>query len=237
MTIPDKDVHVSLIARLLLFIYTGNYQDLTPLADIDCAQFEGIVDNYRMAELEWIVDAELSIRMYNLGDYYDIKTLRNAATNSLLRAYHDATRPNVISDDGKMTNLEAEHYSAAIRLTYELTQDDDRTLKDISIRVIKVHIRHFDALAQNGIQNLLRDCPEFTLDLASVELESKGRRCNDCDQYTTQLSWRCKCGFTASCFDADCCCERTERSICTHCYQRGTIKYTPLKGLPYGTCA
>lgn len=192
-------------------------------------QFSSLPDRYSRASQDPDTDCELCINMYNLAGRLMLPELQAELRNIFLRAYYGHREPNPAGPNkDPLTEEDNKGERALIELVYSTVRSSDWTFKDVLVQNAHTVIEDYGALATQGFQDMLRDIPEFTLDVASTVLHSA--KCSFCSRGTA--SWmerRCRCGRSRSCDNGECNKERSDRSLCCRCARFGVIKF-PLEG-------
>lgn len=137
----------------------------------------------------------------------------------------DSGKPEEDADPQHIEESDAQDSKEVAQLVYASTQDSDWTLRDIVLLQIMGSIQHHHALESEMLQQLLRDLPDFTFDIASSKLVG-GHKCSKCSHSLALRHIRCKCGCLNACSDAVCNKARTDRSMCAWCFSFGVVDFT-----------
>jgi len=127
----------------------------------------------------------LHVKMYSLGDKYDIPKLRDLATAELASTLDDQETPHKDLLD-------------AIPLLYECTLEKDRKFRDVvvlSTRTRRVNILG-NATLKGQLADVLKSTPEFSMDmLVSLTSDPVLFDCGFCDSKNQSLkvSQCCEC--------------------------------------------
>lgn len=219
------DDHPAVIARLLIFVYTGSYliQPLSTWQHERIAPFKPIDDIYRNATSDWTIASKLAIAMYQVAD----KTFITALTWMSRKNFLPALRPDRDSEtegDKFWRVTEMSNIAAIVKLVYNSTRADDWMLHDPIVHRMLVGVQDHGCVKWQSYQTLLEDVPRLAFEIATSQLGGRraARKCTKCHGKTQQRLWRCKCGLMESCGDEECTKLRMIRSICDTCALFGT---------------
>jgi len=191
-------------------------------------QFSSLSDRYSRASQKVNTDCELCINMYNLAGRLMLPELQAELRNIFLRAYYGHREPNPVGPNkDPLTEEDNKEQRALIELVYSTARSFDWTFKDVLVHNAHTVIEDYGALAMKGFQDILRDIPEFTLDVASTRLHHTRCPLNE-EHRAFWLERRCNCGRSTSCDNTECNEQRSKRSTCSQCGRFGVLKF-PLK--------
>ncbi|KAK5100239.1 hypothetical protein LTR70_001773 [Exophiala xenobiotica] len=226
--LPEDEPEV--VARALIYLYTGKYEsdDIASGMAGEVRQFSSLSDRYSRASQTWNTDCELCIKMYNLAGKLMLPELQAELRNIFLRAYYGHREPNYAgTSHDPLTEEGNKDRRALIELVYSTNRSFDWTFKDVLVQNAHTMIEDYGALAMKGFQDMLRDIPGFTLDVASTRLHRTRCPLNE-EHRALWLEQRCNCGRSTSCDNTECNKQRSKRSACDHCVRFGVLKF-PLK--------
>ncbi|TVY44102.1 hypothetical protein LSUB1_G001915 [Lachnellula subtilissima] len=123
----------------------------------------------------------LAVKVYVIGDKYDIGGLSELAKNEFEEVVGRA--------------CEDPSFIPALGIIYK--QTPDRTLRDIAIKVVTAHIDKF--LAKREFTDLCEDIGALALDVLKATREP-GNKGNNCKGYCFDRCWDCGGNLVANCF-------------------------------------
>ncbi|KAK5956630.1 hypothetical protein OHC33_002116 [Knufia fluminis] len=214
LDLPEDEPEI--VARMLVFLYTRSSLR-------DClsqfSQFKEVHDKYNDLHRYWYNDSKLFIKLYHIGDKYVIEDLKTAARRWFARIF---TKPfphhcEMRAKEPDTAKLLAE----LIQLAYSIVPAIDYGLKDIILQGMKEAFQEPQALEQEAYSTLLKDVPDFTLDMAMSALDRRSYACCECGSLVYPRLFRCACGRVEGCDRRICMEERARRSVCMDC---GTLE-------------
>lgn len=158
VVLPEDEA--CLILRMLECFYTGTYAIRTGWeTDSWFAPFETVDDKYKrkLSDLGRTKEAQLAVRLYHLGNKYQVWPLEAAAHQKLLKVAY-----------GLGAYHHTESFARIVHDTYDLTATVDHWVTDIIIHVAKRALHKGGALRSNNYQQLLRDQQDFCFEMAST---------------------------------------------------------------------
>ncbi|KAJ9657712.1 hypothetical protein H2198_004127 [Neophaeococcomyces mojaviensis] len=224
---PDDEAE--LIARVLIFIYSGVYEteDISKGLAGPIAQFNHVEDKYDKAIEKWHIDSELAIKMYSLGKRFFIPDLQQAARETFIGAIYNNRAGCVEVSSERISEDAATKDGKLVKLVYSMTEKEDWSLRDIMVRYALGYIEDCEMLCSEAFQQTLRDVPEYAIDIAGSRLSDNFELCKFCDEKVFERQWRCKCGKITNCSDQECANLRMKRSMCVWCSRFEVVEYTP----------
>lgn len=227
------------MARALIYLYTGIYEsdDIVNGLAGEMRQFSLLSDEYSGASEDAYVDCELCVKMYNLADRIMLPELQAELRHIFLRAYYRHRESNNENDkdmtEDPLSEEDVEEERALIKLVYSTNRSSDWTLKNILVQNAHVLIDEHEALAAEDLQKMLRDVPDYAVDIASTRLHRT--QCPlDNEHEALWLERRCNCGRSKGCDNGECNKQRCDHSACSHCGRFGVIKF-PIEGADANT--
>lgn len=217
----------AIIARLLIFIYTGEYL-VRPLSswkyDKD-APFTTIHDTYKTAADQWQVACKLAVRMYQIADMTLIEPLRWNTRNRFLTSMRPDRDAKTEGLNFWATN-EMKDVTEIIKLAYDNTRADDIMLHDPIVHRMLMGMQHHRCVKWNSYQALVDEVPRLAFEIATSQLGGRrcAPKCRSCGKKTAQRLWRCRCGEMENCEDKECMASRRVRWICDTCAKFGTCE-------------
>lgn len=210
----------AIVARLLIFIYTGTFFTL-PLStwkDERACPFTSIHDPYRTATSHWQIASKLAIAMYQIADMTFINPLKWDSRNRFLTAL----RPDRTNEKEGQTFWsidEMEEISGIIKLVYDSTRADDWMLHDPVVHRMLIGMQDHGCVKSEYHQTLLEEVPRLAFEIATSQLGGRRNapKCGRCGKKTPQRLWRCRCGQMEDCDEEDCGDLRRLRYICDPC--------------------
>lgn len=192
-------------------------------------QFEGVTDRYAHTIESCWRDAELAVKLYTTMKRYGFsKSYSDSLRLIFLKALYNERRFETPSqdeqDDKPLKESDAALLVDLVKLVYESTEEGDWTLKDVILQNIRGLIKDFRGLESEALQQMLRDSPDITLDIASSVL--KETTCKECNHSIMVRQSRCKCGCLDRCSEVDCNEVRKRRAICVWCHKFGVIDFS-----------
>jgi len=154
--------------------------------------------------------------------------LKESAENKL---YLPEDEPSIVATYDKGTGIGDTHSLTdntisdvveIIRLVNATTVDGDWMLRDPIVRQTHHQTRNQKLLRSEPYHKPMVEILQDTLDIASSQL-STFRKCTRCLRIKRQLMWECSWGEFKSCSSKECKALRKTRSICSTCYEFGTI--------------
>lgn len=121
--------------------------------------------------------ATLHVKMYSLGDKYDIPKLRDLATIKLASTLHGKATPQ-------------EDLLEAIPLIYECTMEKDRKFRDLVVLLVRARRAEIleNATLKSQLADVFKSTPDFSMDmLASFTTEPALVKCRFCDSQNPLL--------------------------------------------------
>lgn len=228
------DDHPEIVARLLVFIYTGQYAiSWVPQWRCDgTAPFENVpvmditVDrsgNSKPLIDTWHRRCVVAIKMYQIADKTLVDDMRWASRDKFL-AFLRPDRDDESEGRRFWAKEEMRDVVTIIKLAYESTRSDDWMLHDSIVHRMLVGIQYYDCLKWELCQKLLRDVLSLAVEIATSQLATRrmATKCRVCGKKTQQRLWRCRCGQMNFCEDTQCTKLRKQRSICDTCAVFGT---------------
>jgi hypothetical protein len=226
--LPEDDP--SIIARLLLYIYTGNY----PTAKLNPqlsgqAQFHSIIDTHHDPEEEddfsWMARAKLHVLTTEAAVKYDIHNLFKHAARRFLKAYHGEDESDFFGnlesydDDDKMELDEDMAEMGRFICSNSLASDRLPRLALIDTCVISR-----GRLDEPGpMLSLYKSVPELSIDVASSQFRKIQWKCMVCQKAEVLLEFPCADGYF-NC-KKEGCVKHYEKNIwCPSCLQIGTMR-------------
>lgn len=212
--LPEDEPEI--VARMLVFLYTRS-SPRNCLSQF--SQFKEVHDKYNDLHRYWYNDSKLFIKLYHIGDKYMIEDLKTAARRWFARIF---TKPfphhcEMRAKEPDTAKLLAE----LIQLAYSIVPAIDYGLKDIILQGMKEAFQEPQALEQEAYSTLLKDVPDFTLDMAMSALDRRSYACCECGSLVYPRLFRCACGKVEGCDRRICMEERAQRSVCMDC---GTLE-------------
>jgi len=222
---PDDEAE--LIARVLIFIYSGVYEseDICNGLAGPITQFNTVTDKYAEAIKKCHLDSELAIKMYSLGTRFFLPELQQLAREVFLGALYSNRVGDAETSDEAISEDVATKDNRLVKLVYSLTEKDDWSLRDVLVRYALGYIHDCDMLCSEAFQQTLREVPEYAIDIAGSRLSDNFDLCKFCDKEIFERQWRCKCGKVTNCSDPECADLRTKRSMCYWCSKFEVIQY------------
>lgn len=215
----------AIIARLLIFVYTGNYfmQPLAEWAHDGITPFANIQDPFHAAKSDWRVACLLAVALHKVADKLFINGLVWTSRGQFLTALRpdrdDKTEGRRFWSAKDMVDI-----SIIVKSAYETTKEDDWKLHDPIVHRMLIGIGEFECVKWESYQLLLKEVPRLAFEIATSQLGGRraATQCHRCRKRTPQRLWRCKCGQMESCNDNECITLRQIRSICDTCAVFGT---------------
>lgn len=252
MDLLDEDP--AIIARLLAFMYTGEYcvKSLTTTpSGIQLNQFLGVENSLVVSNNDWCNKCVLHCHVFALADKYDLPLLRTAAYVRFTQSYHEDDKDEGLSNAGEnakdgqdadndeddsedivYTDEELQYISVIIREVYGSTPATVRELRRVIILNMQDSVK--DLIFNNpAMRAALTEVPDFACDLAIAHqsgpyvLESKCSACGE-SEWDINVQELCACGKTGCCERPECQQKWTRESICTDCFAVGTQIYPSL---------
>lgn len=216
-------------------IYAGVYESeniKTGLAG-EIVQFSNIDDKYADAVENYEVDCQLVVKFHSLANYLMLSNFKSTTRRVLLAAiYNSRKSPFNDSDDDESkqnrdyTEEEGSIFTSVVHLVYAETDPSDWSLRDIVVKQALELREFFQALNTASFQKLLRDIPDFAIDVASSKIGRVGK-CKYCRRWVWARLTRCPCGKLIGCPDQECNNDRNKRSLCVRCARFNVVKFTP----------
>jgi len=218
------------VARALIYLYTGIYEsdDIVNGLAGEMRQFSTLPDGYSGASEDLYVDSKLCVKMYNLADRIMLPELQAELRHIFLRAYYGHRIPNNGKDeditDDELTEEEVEEERARVKLVCSTNRSSDWTFKTVLVQNAHLIIDEYEALAMESFQKMLRDIPDYAVDIASTHLHRT--QCPlDSEHRTLWLERRCNCGRSKGCDNGECNKQRSDHSTCGFCARFGVVKF------------
>jgi len=212
VTLPEDEA--SLILRMLVCMYTGVYKFANHIPEFQNPK--SLPDRYEFqgSDKTNIKAAELAVRLFQLGDKYEICELKVAAHQGLLEVANGLEHLH-----------DSKAFAQLVHDIYDLTAAKHHSMTDIVVHVAKRAVHDCGALQSDTFQQLLRDQHDFCLEMASTTYTNTAPICKICNKVGSAVNWRCLCGQLESCWNLQCKLERDRRSICMTCARVGTLEY------------
>lgn len=235
MNLHDDDP--ALIARMLAFLYTGEYcvDSLTATpSGLPLYQFHGVQDPFLVDDMNWASKCRLHCHLFALADKYAIHTLRTQAHSRFARDYYhfyDEDDQSVSSDSSaeetSQDNKELEKTSSVVRVVYESTPESVTELRRVVVRNVRRNAKH-SVFNNSAMRAVLKDVPDFAYDLTLAHQSSTvnhNSKCGKCGRDWVEYPHPCACGIVGTCGATECRQKWVRESVCLECYTVGVLSY------------
>lgn len=233
MNLQDDDP--ALVARMLAFLYTGEYcvESLTTTPfGLPLSLFGDVHDPFVVADMSGLQKCLLHCQIFALADRYAISSLRTEAHSQFTRDYYGDSE----EDDGGKSETgdyfydddELVQVSSLIRAVYESTPATVRELRRVLIRNIFVSSRRhlFDNAAMRAVLTEVPDASDLVLAHHSGPI-NRQTTCEACDEKEKDYNVQelCACGNVGPCDVLACQQQWKKESVCERCYVVGKMSY------------
>ncbi|KAG5965629.1 hypothetical protein E4U58_002766 [Claviceps cyperi] len=175
-----KDCSDALVERMLDYIYTGNYDELSSKGPAE----EGQEPSKKTAKVGPAPQVMLHVKMMELGDLYLIEGLVQLASNRFMKLLTSETTKNILAD--------------IIPEVYAFESNSANGIQNSVVGLMRERLAQLPLAADvdGSLGDVMRDVPEFTRDLLKsyVDAPILGH-CRDCGNDRTvplaPLQYKC----------------------------------------------